>query len=466
MTSLDRFFYPKSIAIVGATDDPSKLGYELTANIIQTTTKIHERERPSLYLVNPSKKRIKTLSCHPRLSRLPETPDLTLIVVPAKHVLSVLQECATIGTKAVVIITAGFGEINQEGKEMEQKFLKISQDAQFRIIGPNCVGLINMDLPMNASFVKTPPHGFISMISQSGSFAAANIYRMHSMGIGIQKLINLGNAIDVQPHEILDYLSRDANTEVIGMYLETLQKGRSFYEISRKVTQKKPIIVLKSGRTQEGQKSASSHTGALATDHRIFTGMAKQARIHLVADEIEFQSALNALSHGYKDVKDNKVGIITNAGGPAVILTDLIADRGLKLAKLGKIPEIVKESLNPLVKWTNPLDLIATARKKDYQVATLALLEHEDVDILMVLCVVPTFLQMTPTEHLEGVIDAIRTYRTKHSRRKPVILGWLAGNIAEQSRQLAIDEGLPFFTSIKEVADAAISLSFYSKKNG
>ncbi len=466
MDPLDYFFYPKSIAVVGATDDPNKLGHELTTNIIQTINKIHESDRPILYLVHPSKERINNIACYQQLSRVPKPPDLTLVAVPAKHVLSILQECAEIGTKGVIIITAGFGEIDQKGKEMEQQFLKIANKGNFRIVGPNCVGLINMDLPLNASFVKTPPHGFISLISQSGSFGAANIYRMHSMGIGIQKFINLGNAIDVQPHEILEYLSRDQNTEAIGMYLETLQNGRLFYDVSRRITKQKPIIVLKAGRTHEGQKSASSHTGALATDYRIFTGMAKQARIHLVSEEVEFQAALSVLGLGNRESTGCKVGIITNAGGPAVILTDLISEYGITIANLGKMPEQLKKQLNPLVKWTNPLDLIATARKKDYHAATLALLENQNVDLLVVLCVVPTFLRMTPTEHAEGVINAIREFKDRHSQKKPVIMGWLAGKIAEESRYLAVSEGIPFFTSIKEVASAVKALNYHIiKKN-
>ncbi len=464
MKALDFFFNPRSIAIVGATNDPKKLGCELTTNIFQTTNKIDEKQRPHLFLVNPSKKQINGLPCYPNLSKLPETPDLTLIVVPTKHVLSVINECASINTKAVIIITAGFGEINKEGTRMEQEFLKISRESGFRIIGPNCVGLINMDLPLNASFIKTPPFGTISMISQSGSFGAANIYRMHSLGIGIQKFVNLGNAIDVQPHEILEYLAFDKNTETIGLYLETLKHGRKFYEIAKRTTAKKPVIILKAGRTEEGQKSASSHTGALATDYRIFEGMTKQSRIHLVSDEVAFQAALNTMSRSTKLPKDYKVGIITNAGGPAVILSDLLAEKGIKLADLGKKPRIIDEILNPLVKWANPLDLIATARKDEYRVATLALLENSHVDIVVTLCVVPTFLQMSPTEHAEGVIEATRKFRNKRLQQKPIIMGWLAGDIAEQSRQLAINENIPFFTSIGEVVSAVHVLTYYIKK--
>jgi acyl-CoA synthetase (NDP forming) len=461
MNDLDYFFFPKSIAIIGATDDPLKFGHEITKNVIETLKYSKEgRNKRVLYLVNKKKDMIFNQPCFKNIRKLPLPPDLSIILVPSKAVLQVLRDCATIGTKAVIIITAGFGEIDEKGKEIEKQMLDITRHGGFRLIGPNCVGIINTEIPLNASFIKTPEPGKISLISQSGSVGASIIYRLSdTLKQGLHIFVNLGNAIDVQPHEMIEYLRNLSGTNTIGCYLETIKDGRSFYYEAKKTTSKKPIVVLKAGRTRQGKLSAASHTGALASDFKIFEGMTRQSRIFSVKDEISLQSALFTLAVVGNKIEKPKIGIITNAGGPAVILSDLLAESGIKLASLTKeIPTLIN-NLNPLVKWHNPLDLIASAREKEYQVATQLFLLEKNIDLLLVLCVVPTFLEMNPLEHARGVISA---WLQMSIPRKPLIMGWLSGDIGEKARSLALENDIPYFTTIPEILIAVEALFYYS----
>jgi acyl-CoA synthetase (NDP forming) len=462
MNNLDYFFNPRSIAIVGATDDPLKFGHEISKNVRNTLAISSNYNKPELFLINHKRTELFNQHCYKRLSDIPISPDLTILLVPAKFVLPILSECTSVKTKTVIIVTAGFGEIDEEGKLKEQEMLKIAREGNFRIMGPNCVGIINMQIPLNASFILTPPIGSVSTIAQSGSFGASIIYRMESLGQGIQKFANLGNAIDVQPHEMISYFQKDQSTKVISLYLETIKTGRAFFEKTRETTHVKPVVILKSGRTSQGQISASSHTGALASDFRIFQGVAHQARFHLVENEIEFQSAMNVLSTPQIKFQGEKVGIITNAGGPGVILTDLFDDKGIKLAKLGQKSSDFDKYQNPLVKWTNPLDIIASAREKQYQEATKSFLEEKDIDILVILCVIPTFLDMNPIEHATGVITS---WLNTPPPRKPLIMGWLAGTIADPARKIVLENKIPYFTSIPEVVSAVNALIYWNKVN-
>ena len=461
MKELDYFFYPRSIAIIGATDDPKKFGYEITKNALDTLNTSDHGKKIQLYLINRHKDRLFNQKSYRSILSLPTAPDLTIILVPSQGVLDVLRECANIGTKAVIIITAGFGEIDEKGKLVEEEMLNIAKNGKFRIIGPNCVGIINMEIPLNASFIKTPLPGSISIISQSGSVGASIIYRQSDiLRQGLHIFVNLGNAIDIKPNEVIAYLRDSKGTDAIGCYIETITDGREFYNEAKQTTPRKPIVALKAGRTEQGKMSASSHTGALASDFRIFEGMTKQSRIFLVKDEIAFQTALATLTLLKPSNKIQKIGIITNAGGPAVITSDLLDEHGIKLASLPNEKPLLYEKLNPLVKWSNPLDLIASARKEDYYIATKLFLEEKNVDFLLVICVVPTFLGMDPLEHAQGVINA---WLEEPEPRKPLVMGWLSGDIGEKARKLAIDNKIPYFTSIPELLTSLEVLIYYSK---
>ena len=449
-SDLSMFFEPSSIAIVGATDDPLKFGHEVTKNIVQSTK--NAEKPPQIIPINPKKEKIMGFQAFPSLKDYGKPVDLVIVLVPKKAVRAVVEDALEIGTRGIIIVTAGFGEYNEEGKKEEQYLVNIAKKRNTRIIGPNCVGIVNTRIPLNASFIITPPKGNIAMISQSGSMGAALIYS----GIPLGLFANIGNQADVTETEVLEYFLSLNDINVVGLYLETLKEPRKFYETIKNSS--KPVVVLKSGRTSQGAKSAASHTGSIATSQVAFEAAIKQAHQFLSLNELEFLSMLRVLSK-YYPIENPKIGIITNAGGPAVTLSDLLAEAEITLGELTKkTKEKIASQFPPLVKPNNPMDIIASAREEDYYKATKAFLEDPNIDILIPICVVPTFLEMKPEEHMRGVLRAIKDTNTK----KPVLPVWLSGEIAKIGRELSEKEGIPSFGTLPEVVYAVKTL--YRKK--
>ncbi len=333
------FFNPSSIAIVGATDDPRKFGHEVTKNVVSSLK--HSSQQVEIFPVNPKKHKVMGLKSYNNLSSINRPIDLVIILVPKKAVRSVVEEAISNKTKGIIIVTAGFGEYSEEGKKEEQYLAKLAKENGARIIGPNCVGIINTNIPLNASFIITPPKGKIAIISQSGSMAAAIVYG----GIPLGYFANIGNQADVSETEILEYFLSLDDVSVVGMYLETLKDPLGFYHALK--TSSKPVVVFKTGRTDQGAKSASSHTGSIATSHVAFTAAIKQAHQHIANDEIEFVGKLKALST-FTPQEQMRIAIITNAGGPAVALSDLLAECGFSLTEISETTkQEIRESFPP-----------------------------------------------------------------------------------------------------------------------
>ena len=448
VNELSVFFEPKSISVVGATEDPHKFGYEVTKNII--TSIKGTSTPPQLLLVNPSRDKIFEYQAYPSLLEIPVSPDLVIILVPRKHVFPVIKQACEKHAKGIIIVTAGFAEHDEEGARLQEEIANYALEYGCRIIGPNCVGVINMDVPLNASFVTTPRIGNVALISQSGSMFATLVYQ----GLPVRYFANIGNQADVTETQVLRHFEENTDVKVIGLYLETVKKGREFYEVLRQ--SKKPIVVLKTGRTSEGAKSAASHTGSLTTSHNAFLAAIKQSGHIAVNNEKEFIAALTALSTYKPFTKTPKIGLISNAGGPMVTLTDMLAEHKLELATLTDESKAkIQQTLSPLVKPQNPLDIIAHSREKEYYEATRIMLQDPNVDALIVMCVVPTFLGMTPEEHARGVITAIKELNTT----KPVIFSWLSGDIAQPGIKLAYENGFIAFESLPETLRAMWALT-------
>ncbi len=440
------FFNPASIAIVGATDDPKKFGHEVTKNIVSSLK--DSSKHVDIFPINPKKSEVMGLKSYRNLREIGKPIDLVIVLVPKKAVKPVVEDAIANRVKGIIIVTAGFGEYSEEGKREEQYLAKLARDNNARIIGPNCVGIINTNIPINASFIITPPPGKIAVISQSGSMAAAIIYG----GIPLGYFANIGNQADISETEILEYFLSLDEVSVVGMYLETLKDPIRFYHTLKNSS--KPIVVFKTGRTEQGAKSASSHTGSIATSHVAFTAAIKQTHQHLANDEIEFVGKLKALSR-YSPQEQMRIAIITNAGGPAVALSDLLAEHGFSLTEISAVTKAqIKEHFPPLVKPGNPLDIIASARENEYRLATKAFLEDENIDVLIPLCVVPTFLEMNPKEHMEGVLKAIQETNTS----KIILPLWLSGDLALPGRKLAEKKGIPTYGTLRELIAALEAL--------
>ncbi|MBO8174312.1 MAG: CoA-binding protein [Thermococcus sp.] len=444
--TFDYFFKPKAIAVIGASNDPLKLGYEVFKNL-------KKYKDGKVYPVNVKDEVVQGVKAYKNVKDIPDEVDLAVIVVPKKFVKQTVIDCGEKGVKGIVLITAGFGETGEEGKREERELVEIAHKYGMRIIGPNCVGIMNTHNDMNATFIMDAKKGDIAFVSQSGALGAGIVYKTVKEGIGFSKFISIGNMADVDFSELMEYLADDPESKAIALYIEGIKDGRKFMEAAKKVTKKKPVIVLKAGKSESGARAASSHTGSLAGSYKIYEAAFKQTGI-LVANTIdEMLSMARAFTQPLP--KGNKVAIMTNAGGPGVLTADEIDRHGLKLANLKEeTMQKLREFLPPMAAVKNPVDMIASARGEEYYKTAKLLLEDENVDMLIAICVVPTFAGMTPTEHAEGVIRAVKEV----NNGKPVLALFMAGYVSEPAKELLEKEGIPVYERPEDVGIAAYAL--------
>jgi acyl-CoA synthetase (NDP forming) len=449
------FFYPETIAIVGATADPKKFGNTVTVNLVENEERISE-----LFPINPKSPEILGIKSYPSVLEVPKEIDLAIILVPSKAVPIVVDQCIEKNVKRIVIVSAGFGEINEEGRKIQEEMARKASEVGIRIIGPNCVGIMNIDIGMNASFVITPSDGNVSMVTQSGSFGAACLYEMEWQGLGFSKFANLGNMVDVNLTDLLEFFKDDDATQVVCVYLENVVDGRRFYETLKEVTKVKPTIVLKGGRTSAGAKAASSHTGSIATDYTSLQAAVKQAGATLCESMNDYVTAIKAFSYSPLP-KGNRVGLFTNSGGSAVLFSDNLDEFGLELAEFSEeFKQKIDPYVIPLVKKVNPLDMIAGARGEEFYQVAKAMFEDPNIDIIVPCAVIPTFLEMQPDEHFKG---AIRAWN-ETGRKKPILPIFMSGKLMEPVKKVAAEENAPIFMSPKEAAFAAKVLIDRKKK--
>jgi acyl-CoA synthetase (NDP forming) len=433
---MKKFFYPDSIAVIGATADPKKFGNAVTTNIL--TNNHLETE---IYLISHGSKEVCGKKTYESILDVKQDIDIAIILVPAKYVDQVVDECIEKQVKGIIIVTAGFGEIDDKGKEKERKIAEKCKNAGIRLMGPNCVGIQNVDNELNASFIQLPPHGHISMISQSGSFGCACFYEMERENLGCSKFANLGNKVDVSFDEIINYFNEDDNTKIISIYMETVSDGRKFLRTLQKINFHKPIVILKGGKSRIGMRAASSHTGSIATDYKLLKTAILQAGATICENISDFMIALKAFSF-LPLPQGKKVGILTNSGGSSVLVSDNAEKFGLEFAEFSQnLKQQVSKFLIPLVKLVNPLDMIAGAGEKQYYEVTKAMLQDENIDIVVGCCVIPPFLDMKTDEHYRGMIRAWNDT----GRKKPLIPLMLFGEDFEDLKNYAIEEKTPIF---------------------
>ena len=444
--TFDYFFKPKAIAVIGASNDPLKLGYEVFKNL-------KKYKDGKVYPVNVKDEVVQGVKAYKNVKDIPDEVDLAVIVVPKRFVKQTVIDCGEKGVKGIVLITAGFGETGEEGKREERELVEIAHKYGIRIIGPNCVGIMNTHNDMNATFIMDARKGDIAFVSQSGALGAGIVYKTVKEGIGFSKFISIGNMADVDFSEFMEYLADDEESKAIALYIEGIKDGRKFMEVAKRVTKKKPVIVLKAGKSESGARAASSHTGSLAGSYKIYEAAFKQTGI-LVANTIdEMLSMARAFTQPLP--KGNRVAIMTNAGGPGVLTADEIDKHGLKLANLKEeTMQKLREFLPPMAAVKNPVDMIASARGEEYYKTAKLLLEDENVDMLIAICVVPTFAGMTPTEHAEGVIRAVKEV----NNGKPVLALFMAGYVSEPAKELLEKEGIPAYERPEDVGIAAYAL--------
>ncbi len=447
--SFESFFNPQSVAIVGASRQKGKVGYEILTNMVQAGYP------GKIFPVNRKADDIEGLKCYPDLVSIGEVPDLVILVIPAKIVPAVMEECAKIGTKAVVIITAGFKEVGKEGKALEDKILHIAKESGIRIIGPNCLGLIVPANKVNASFGgDLPSPGGIAYLSQSGALLAAILDMANANDIGFSKLVSIGNKADVNELDLIRAVSDDKDTKVIAGYLENIADGDAFVRQAEKISHIKPILLMKSGGTSAGAQAASSHTGSLAGSETAYESAFERAgiiRCGSIKQQFDYAQAFSnqPLPAG------PSVAVITNAGGPGIMAADAVERVGLTFAKLDEqTVEKLKKVLPPAANFYNPVDILGDALADRYSSALDIVIDDPNVDSILIL--------LTPQAMTEAAATAEAIVRISQEKStKPVLACFLGVSKVEEGVKILRKGDIPQYDSPESAVETIKVMSEY-----
>ncbi|MDI6790943.1 MAG: acetate--CoA ligase, partial [Thermodesulfobacteriota bacterium] len=442
---LEHFFSPASVAIVGASRQPGKVGHDVLKNMMSYGY------QGQIYPVNPAATEILGIKAYPNLASVPGPVDLVVICVPAPHVIQVVEECAARKIDSIVVITAGFKEVGPEGARLERELKDAINRYGIRMVGPNCVGLIDTASGVNASFAAGMPlKGNIGFFSQSGALCVAILDWSLAEDIGFSKFVSLGNKTDISEIEMLLALSEDPETKVVLGYLEGINDGLAFMDVARAVSKKKPIILIKSGTTASGAKAASSHTGALAGSEAAFQAAFRQSgviRAHSINDLFNY-----ALAFAYQPLpKGPNIAIITNSGGPGIIAADACDRSNLILASLNKeTVDKLRKILPPIASFYNPVDIIGDAGAERYR-DTLAVIQADDqVHAILVL--------LTPTAMVDVAETARAVAELAKQSPKPVFASFLGKKRVEEGRKILLREGIPHYNYPEDAIAAMDSM--------
>jgi len=405
---LDPLLRPRSIAVIGASRTPNTIGHQILDNLLR------HGFTGAVYPVNPVARAVHGVRAYASVAAIPDPVDLAVVVVPKQHVLAVAEECGEAGVGGLVVISAGFREIGGAGAERERQLMEIVRRHGMRLVGPNCMGVLNTapDVSMNATFAPTmPPAGKVSFLSQSGAMGVTILDYAAEYGIGISQFVSVGNKPDVSGNDLIQYWADDERTGIVLMYVENFGNPRRFVELAREVTRRKPIVVVKSGRTGAGARAASSHTGALAgTDAAIGALFAQSGAIRVDTVEELFDLAM-AFSH-QPIPRGDRVAIVTNAGGPGIIIADACEAHGLSVGELSaETRERLRSYLPEEASLQNPVDMIASADAHSYRLAVEAVLDDPGIDAVIATFVPP--LGIRQEDIAEAIVAAAREPRDK-----------------------------------------------------
>src|SRR5215469_14716276 len=426
--NLDKLFKPQSVALIGATPRPGAVGAVLVRNLRRAGF------AGELIFVNPHHHAIEGVHVCPTVADLRHPPDLAIIVTPPESVPPLIGELAEHGTRAAVVITAGFGELGNHGRGLQQTALDAAKPHLLRIVGPNCVGVMVPGIGLDATFSHlAAPAGDIAFVSQSGAMITAMLDWAVPRGIGFSHVVSLGDMADVDFGDMLDYLAVDQQTRAILLYVEGVTYGRKFMSAARAASRLKPVLVLKAGRSNAGARAAASHTGVLAGADAVFDAVFRRAGMLRVVTIAELFEAAETLSLTHEQVGE-RLAILTNGVGAGVLATDALIGTGGQLASLSNKTIAKLNQILPAT-WSrgNPVDIIGDASGERYAGALTTLIRDPGVDAILVLnC--PTALA-EPQETAGAVIDAIADTKRDALRGRNVITAWLGEHSARAARQ-------------------------------
>ena len=449
--SLDCFFSPQSIAIIGASTNTSKLGYAVLDNLVNGD---FLRDGRKVYPINPKADEILGLPAYPLVSDIPDPIDLAVIVIPYPLVPEAMRTCGEKGIPAVIVISAGFREAGMDGLEREQELIEITNEYNIRLIGPNCLGVINTVIPMNASFsAGLPPNGPMDFMSQSGALGTAILDWAQAGRLGLNKFVSLGNKADVSEIDLLRAWAKDPTSNVILSYMEGLPDGQEFISVAREVSKIKPIVALKSGVTQAGSRAVSSHTGSLAGSEQAYEAAFRQSgvlRAHSLQDLFDMARAFGYLS----PLQGDRIAIVTNAGGPGILATDALERAGLKLARFK--PECIKaleQFLPDAASAANPIDVLGDARADRYRFALEQVIESPSVDGILVI--------LTPQAMTEIVETAAVIAEISEKVDIPILASFMGEARVEAGIETMAKHNVPNFAFPERAAMVLQAMSHY-----
>jgi acetyltransferase len=446
--NFDRLFAPTSIAVIGASDEPGSIGQVVVRNLL---TGIF---RGPVRLVNPNHETVAGQPCYAQVVSLPEPPDMAIIATPAETVPEIVAELASRGGAGAIVISSGFG--TEDGRDLKQRMLEAARPASFRIVGPNCLGVIRPALGINASFAHIMPRaGRIALVAQSGAIVTSIIDWAASRQIGFSYLISVGDLADVDFGDLLDWLAADPATDAILLYIEAVTHARKFMSAARYAARCKPVIAIKAGRHSETAHAVSTHTGSLAGSDAVYDAAFRRAGMLRVGalDDLFAAAATVATT---RIPAGDRLAIVTNGGGLGILATDALIASGGRLATLSS-PTLSKLAAALPKNWSgnNPVDIVGDADATRYREAIAAILDDREVDGLLVLnC--PTAIG-DGTEAASSTVDVVR------SARIPVLTSWVGGLCAERSRSILSDGGLPVYETPERAAAAFMQLVQYRR---
>ncbi|MFH1224574.1 MAG: CoA-binding protein [Candidatus Diapherotrites archaeon] len=449
---MEYFFSPKSIAVIGASQQERSIGKAVLENFISGGF------GGKVYAVNPNHKKIMGKACYASVKEIPHAVDAAVVVVPSKFVPMVLKECGKKGVKAVTIISAGFGEIGEKGLTAELAAIMHKYKNKMRVVGPNCLGVLDTASGVDMLFLPRsrmgrPGKGVVSFISQSGALGSAILDWDAMKGYGVNKFVSYGNAMDVDEADLIEYLAHDKSTKVVVVYVEGVREGRKFFSVAKKMGFKKPIIAIKGGMTEGGAKAAHSHTGSLAGSAEVYKAVFRQANIvhaHTMEEVFDFARVFST----EPAPRGKRVQVITDGGGYGVLGTDALVQNGLEMAEIsGKTKMLIKSKSPAYAVIANPIDLTGDADNKRYEVAVNAVLADKNVDMLLLI-----LLFQVPTLE-KGIVESV--YKVLKNRKKPVVVMSAGGVYSERQRMHLEKKGISTFMSPFDCARALAALVDY-----
>ena len=449
--NLGKIFAPRRVAVIGASDTPTGVGYTVLKNLVGSGF------RGVVYPVNPKRESVQGIHAYKDIPSLPHAPDLAIICTPATTVPAIVRECGEAGTLGLVIISAGFREIGEEGRELERQVLE--EQAKFdgmRIVGPNCLGIIVPSISLNASFAAaTPEKGHIGFISQSGALCTSVLDWALDEGIGFSHFVSVGNALDVTMGDLIDYFGSATETRSILLYIESIVEAREFMSAARAFARTKPIVAYKAGRFAESAQAAASHTGAMAGVDAVYEAAFQRAGIVRIFEVDDMFDCAELLAR-QQPPKGDRLAIVTNAGGPGVMATDSLISLDGELAVLG---EETIEELNACLPafWShgNPVDVLGDAPPDRYAKALEVVIKDDGVDAVLVI--------LTPQAMTDPTATAQAIGEVAEKCNKPILATWMGGRMVNEGLQLLNDMSIPSYTAPEKAIRAFMHLVSYAR---